>query len=48
MVFDPKVRKNRCSRCNYKLNCKKYKNNVFRSKETTNKVPANTCKKEIE
>ena len=41
MFFKVKLRKHRFSRCNYKLNCKKREKIVFRSKETTNKAPAN-------
>ena len=46
MFFDVSIQEDRCRWSNYKLNCKKKKkiSNVFRSKQTTNKVPLNIFK----
>ena len=42
MFFEVEIARDRCSWRNYKLNCYiKSSNNVFRSKQKTNKVPPN-------
>ena len=41
MFFEVKVAHDRCIWSNYKLNCKNSRNNLFRSKRTTNKVLLN-------